>query len=178
MIETTRLTIVPFGPEHLTGAYLGWLNDPETMRFSENRGRVHTAESCRAYAAGFAGTPNRFFAILLRGAVPRHVGTATIYVDARNGVADMGILIGAREVWGQGIGTEAWIGLLGHAFAELGMRKVTAGTLSVNMGMLGIMRRSGMQEDGRRIRQVVWNGTEVDMVHAAAFAGNWTPSRP
>jgi hypothetical protein len=36
--------------------------------------------------------------------------------------------------------------------------------------MLGIMRKAGMVEDGRRPRQCLFEGREVDLVHAALFA--------
>ena len=35
-ILTPRLRIEPFSASHLTERYVGWLNDAETMRFSES----------------------------------------------------------------------------------------------------------------------------------------------
>src|SRR6059058_2556121 len=107
-LETDRLTIVPFGAEHLTERYVGWLNDPEVVRYSEQRHRSHTLESCRAYAASFRDGPNHLWAIVARDPTLGHVGNINAYVDVPNGVADVGILVGERGVWGRGYGLEAW----------------------------------------------------------------------
>lgn len=169
VIETQRLRIVPFSAEHLTPRYVSWLNDPEVVRYSDQRHRHHTLESCQAYWESFAGTPNYFWAIVARDTQLGHIGTMTAYVDSLHSVADMGIMIGARASWEQGYGSEAWMAVCNYLLHQAGIRKVTAGTLSVNIAMLGVMRRAGMVEDGRRIRHCLFEGREVDVVHAALF---------
>jgi len=167
-IRTERLEIVQVTEEHLTPRYVGWLNDPEVVRYSEQRFTTHTLESCRAYLESFAGTDNLFLALIADPEPLGHIGNMTAYVD-RHGVVDVGILIGERAVWGHGYGSEAWQAVC-RALIEGGARKITAGTLSVNKGMLAVMERSGMVPDGRRVRQSLVDGAPVDVVHAALFA--------
>ena len=164
-----RLRLEPFGEAHLTPRYVAWLNDPEVVWFSEQRHRRHTLASAAAYAASFAGTPHGFWAIVAHDPVLGHIGNINAYVDESNSVADVGILIGDKAVWGRGYGLEAWTAVCRHLLEERGLRKVTAGTVAVNHGMLSIMRRAGMREDGRRQRQCVIDGVEVDLVHMALF---------
>jgi RimJ/RimL family protein N-acetyltransferase len=90
-------------------------------------------------------------------------------VDIHNLVADIGILIGERRVWNQGFGLEAWTAVCDYLFRIGGMRKITAGTLEANAGMLSIMRRAGMVEDGVRVRQYLFEGREVDLIYGALF---------
>lgn len=169
VLETARLRLEPFSERHLTMRYIGWLNDPEVVRYSEQRHRRHTLRSATAYLRSFEGTANLFWAILAKDAAS-HVGNITAYVDTANSVADIGILIGDKEIWGRGYGTEAWSAVCRFLLDDAGLRKVTGGTMSTNAGMLAIMRRSGMREDGVRRRQVVIDGNEVDLVHMALFA--------
>jgi len=177
VLATPRLRIVPFTEDYLTPRYVAWLNDPEVVRYSDQRHRRHTLASCRAYWQSFAGTPHYFWAIVARAAGPAgcgpgtglHIGNINAYVDVVHAVADVGILLGERRVWGQGYGSEAWIAVCHYLLDEAGMRKVTAGTLAVNTAMLGIMRRAGMVEDGRRQRHCLCEGRAVDVVHAALF---------
>ena len=173
ILETPRLRLEPFSDRHLSARYVGWLNDPEIVKYSEQRDRVHTLETCRAYAASFAGTPNYFWAVVARDAALGHLGNMNAYVDAANSVADVGILLGERAAHGQGYATEAWTAVCDFLLRASGLRKVTAGTISVNAPMLAVMKRVGMVDDGRRMAQVVWNGQPVDMVHAALFRDDW-----
>ena len=169
-IRSARCALEPFSKEFLKPRYVAWLNDSEVTRFSEQRHKTHSLESCRAYAESFRDTPHYFWAVVASDAVLGHIGNINCYIDPHNGVADVGILIGERRCWGNGFGTEAWIAVCRHLLLELKIRKVTAGTIASNTGMLGIMRRAGMRDDGRRIRQYVQDGKEVDMVYAALFA--------
>ena len=168
-IETPNLRIIPFSEKYLTPRYVSWLNDPEVVRYSEQRHRKHTLESCRQYWQSFIDSPHFFWAITTIDPSVGHIGNISAHVDNINSVADMGILIGERTVWKQGYGLEAWKAVCCFLLERVGMRKVTAGTLAVNQGMLRIMEKSGMIADGRRIRQCVVEGIEADVVYSALF---------
>lgn len=169
VLETPRLRLIPFSAEHLTPRYVSWLNDPEVVRYSEQRHRVHTLETCRRYFESFADSPHFFWAVLVRDAFLGHIGNMNGHVNVENRFADVGILIGERNAWGNGYGLEAWRAVCGYLLEEAGMRKVTAGAMAVNKAMVRIMWRSGMVEDGRRIQHYLLEGREVDVVHAAMF---------
>ena len=169
IIETARLRILPFSEEFLTPRYVNWLNDPEVVRYSEQRHRFHTLESCREYLKSFLATPNYFWAVITRDDELGHIGNMNAYVDVNNSLADVSILIGERKAWRKGYGSEAWIAVCNYLLKEENIRKITAGTLSVNTAMLGVMRHAGMVEDGRRIRHRLFEGSEVDVVYASLF---------
>lgn len=168
-IETKRLILVPFSEKYLTYRYIGWLNDPEVVRYSDQRFKKHTLESCRKYMRSFDGTPNRFWAIVSKDKGLGHIGNITVYNDTAHSTADIGIMIGEKSAWGKGYGTEAWVAVCDYLLKKAKVRKITVGTLSVNRPMLGIIRKSKMVPDGIRKRQCLFNGREVDMVHAALF---------
>ncbi len=167
-LSGNQVELRPFTAADITPAYLGWLRDPEVVRFSNQRFRTHTAESCAAHLASFRGTPNLFLSILRQGD-GRPVGTMTAYVSAPHGIADLGILIGDRGCWGQGIGLDAWQTLMAHLFQHSRLRKLTAGTLRPNVGMVRIMERAGMRLEGVRERQEIIEGVAVDALLYACF---------
>jgi [ribosomal protein S5]-alanine N-acetyltransferase len=169
ILKTPRLRLEPFRPAFLTDRYVAWLNEPAVVRYSEQRHRCHTLQSAAAYLASFSGSPHYMWAILAPGEVPPHIGNITAHVAERHSVADIGIMIGERGVWGRGYGYEAWVEVCNFLLLELRVRKVTAGTASVNKGMLAIMQRAGMKPDGSRFRQHIIEGNEVDLVHMALF---------
>lgn len=177
-IETPRLSLRPFTLDFVSERYIGWLNSPEIVRYSEQRFQRHTLESCRDYALSFRDTPHYFWAILARDETIGHIGNLNAYIEEHHRVADVGILLGERSAWGRGYATEAWLAACDFLLRELGLRKVTAGTLSVNAPMLRLMERAGMLPDGARVRQAVWEGREVDVVQAALFRADWLARYP
>jgi len=168
LIRAARLALVPFAARHLAPHYPAWLNDGDVVRYSEQRHRAHTLESCREFVAGFDDSPHHLWAVELASG-GRHIGNVTAHRDPPNGVADIGILIGAKDLWGQGYGVEAWAALLEWLLGEGGVRKATAGTLATNKGMLGIMARTGMKEEARLKDHVMADGRAVDVILAARF---------
>ncbi|HEX9703090.1 MAG TPA: GNAT family N-acetyltransferase [Rhodospirillales bacterium] len=169
-LETNRLKLVSFAEGHLTKRYIGWLNDPEVVRYSEQRHRTHTADSCRRFVATFADGPSHLWAIVAKDAGLGHIGNVNSAVDAPNRTADVAILIGEKKAWGRGFGAEAWIAVVDFLLGPGAMRKVTAGAMAENTAMLAIMKKAGMAAEGRRRDQFLLDGRPVDMVMMARFA--------
>lgn len=169
VIRTERLVLEPFRSCHVSAEYVAWLNDKHLMRYSEQRHREHSLATCTVYADSFTGSPHYFWRILTDTAKPLHIGNINAYVDRINSVADIGILIGNPAAQGKGYGYEAWMGITRFLLNEQKLRKLTAGTMSVNKPMLRIMEKAGMIPDGVRKRQYLCEGEEVDIIHMALF---------
>ncbi len=164
-----RVALRPFGRADVTADYIGWLNDPAVVRYSNQRFRRHDRESCLMYFASFAGTANRFLSIVDRD-TGRAVGTMTAYLSPHHGTADVGIMLGASEARGRGLGLAAWTLLVDGLLAEPDIRKVTAGTLACNHAMIALAERSGMTLEGRRIGQEIVEGAPTDILLFGKFA--------
>ena len=164
----TRVLLSPFLKSDITASYVSWLNDPVVVRFSNQRFRTHTAESCLDYLRSFEGSDNMFLAVRLADR-QRFIGTVTAYVNRHHGTADMGLMIGDRTEWGKGYGLEAWQILMRRLFDEQKMRKITGGTLDCNTAMKSIMEKSGMQLEAVRSRQEIVDGVPRDMLYFAVF---------
>jgi ribosomal-protein-alanine N-acetyltransferase len=159
----------PFSQSDINADYLAWLNDPITMQYSNQRFYQHDFASATRYLASFNGSDNLFVAI--DDKVGLRLGTMTAYVSPQHGTADLGILIGERKVWGQGLGLDAWRTLMKCLF-QRGIRKVTGGTVDCNAAMLAIFSKSDMQPEGRRKRQEIIEGKEHDILLYARFAND------
>ena len=168
-IKTERLLVLPFGEEHLTERYVGWLNDKDVVRYSEQRHKAHTLESCLLYRESFDDSPGYFWAIEETQIGLGHIGNITAQIDSNNSIADIGILLGEKDAWGQGYGFEAFSSVSDFLLLDVGIRKVTCGTTENNLPMLGIMKKMNMVPDGRRKRQYVLEGKEVDVVYMALY---------
>jgi RimJ/RimL family protein N-acetyltransferase len=153
----------------IDAAYVAWLNDPLITRFSNQRFRSHTAQSSTAYFRSFEGSDNLFLSVR-RAGTDEAIGTMTAYIARPHATADIGILIGERAAWGRGIGQEAWELLSNWLLAEGGIRKLTAGAVACNVGMVRVMERSGMHREAVRRAQEIVEGHAQDVVYYARFA--------
>lgn len=157
-----------FTQADITQQYVDWLSDPQVVRYSNQRFVRHTAESCRRYLDSFTNTPNLFMSIRRRDDNAM-VGTMTAYASAHHGTVDIGIMVGRRDAWGQGIGLDAWRTLLEWLLRQPGVRKVTAGTMRCNEGMVRVMERSGMELEAVRVGQELLDGVAHDLIYYARF---------
>lgn len=167
--STDRLTLRSFEEGDIDEQYLKWLKDSEVTRFSNQRFNRHTLESCASYLRTFQGNQNSFLMIEHKKDKAR-IGTMTIYRSPHHGTADMGIMMGNREYWGEGLGLEAWNAALEKLLSEAGIRKVTGGTARVNIGMVKIMERSGMVLEAIRQKQELIEGEAIDILYYAKFS--------
>lgn len=160
IIVTKRLQLKPLDlSDTPIREQVRWLNDPEVVRYSEQRHKKHSFYSQVAYLGHFNGGTNRFVEIHLG---TKLIGTMTAYIDRENSVADVGILIGDKSQWGRGFGSEAW-----QAFCDTllvtGIRKIEAGCMSANKSMMSIARKTGMVLEGRRTEHFFFEGELCDM---------------
>jgi RimJ/RimL family protein N-acetyltransferase len=154
--------------EDVTPRYVDWLNDPEVVKYSNQRFISHSTESCIAYINSFENTSNKLYKIVKKSDLLM-IGTLTAYINPFHKTVDMGILLGDRNCWGKGFGGDAWVTLLNFLLAAIHVRKITAGTLRCNQAMINIMQRSGMQLEAVRVQQELIDGAPQDLVYFARF---------
>lgn len=177
-ILTKRLALMPYlnPDEKLVRIHKGWMDDPEVVRYSEHRHNPPSRQRNIRYINSFDHQTSFLWAILDKRVTAHHntpwedyyIGHLAAYGDTPNKSFDLAIVIGERSVWGKGYGLEAWQGGLDWLLAE-GARKVSAGTMAANVGMMRIFEKSGMQLEGRRKDHFLLEGAPVDLVQVARF---------
>lgn len=164
-----HLRISQFTEDDITAEYIGWLNDLEVMRFSNQRFHKHDLKSCASYLRSFDDTANLFLSIRLKQDNVA-IGTMTAYRNMCHATADVGIMIGSTAGRGRGLGVEAWRNLIEWLLSDGGMRKVTAGTLACNHSMIRLAEQSGMALEGVRKAQEMVDGQPQDILLFGKFA--------
>jgi ribosomal-protein-alanine N-acetyltransferase len=162
------VTLESFRSSDITHEYVSWLKDPEVVRYSNQRFRSHSIQTCQEYLQSFQDSANLFFSVRLRSS-GQMIGTATAYIAVPNGTADVGLLIGNREHWGKGVGFDAWKTLIDCLLKRYSIRKVTGGALRANVGMVRIMERAGMVLEAVRFKQQIVEGEAQDELYFARF---------
>tara|TARA_R110000787_G_scaffold16622_56_gene51714 strand:+ start:7519 stop:8061 length:543 start_codon:yes stop_codon:yes gene_type:complete len=171
--DDLAVSILPFGPQDVTDAYVGWLNDPEVMDQTEaNTGR-HTLASTRDYIAAANGDPNaRIFRIMAAG--EGHVGNIRISeITRQHQRADIALIIGRKDLWGRGIAPQAIACAVDEGFRKLGLHKLTAGMYHTNTGSIRAFLKAGFREEGRLPEHYIHNGSYVDRVALGLLRADW-----
>jgi [ribosomal protein S5]-alanine N-acetyltransferase len=168
VLRGSKVLLRSFQESDITEPYLSWLHDPEVVRYSNQRFVSHDRDSCVRYVRSFVGTANLFLSVR-RSADDHAIGTMTAYFAVHHGTVDVGIMIGDRAVWGKGYGQDAWDTLTNWLIARDSIRKVTAGTVACNQGMLRLMERSGMVFEGARRKQELIDGKPEDILYFARW---------
>jgi ribosomal-protein-alanine N-acetyltransferase len=177
MVETTlsiignKVILKPFLAPDISDEYINWLNNQTVVKFSNQRFLIHNYDSCLRYQASFNGTDNLFMAIR-RMSDDKLIGTLTAYVAKQHGTVDVGIMIGDTSIWGMGFGLDAWLAMINWLLNRNDIRKLTAGTLACNFGMINLMERSGMILEATRKSQEIVDGCPIDILYYAKFNGN------
>lgn len=168
-LSDPRVVIRNFNRSDITNDYISWLNDGEVVKFSGQRFLSHDQTSALRYLDSFAGTSNLFLSIT-DSVSGESIGTLTVYRQINHGLADVGIMIGNRQFWGQGLGLASWNLVISFLINELEIRKVTAGTIRSNKPMLAIMEHSGMKCEAVLPSQQLLNGEPEDVFLYAKYS--------
>jgi len=96
-------------------------------------------------------------------------------IDWINRVATTGALIGEKEFWGKGFGTDAKMILLHYAFNTLNLRKILSNVIAFNKRSLQYSLHCGYQIEGRRRKQNFKRGQYWDLIELGVFIEEWLP---
>jgi RimJ/RimL family protein N-acetyltransferase len=150
LIIGKRLCLRKVRLDDAEGPYLSWMNDPETLQYTESRFEPWSKERLQSYIAEINKNPQFIFlAITLRDS-GRHIGNIKLGPIGKdsNGdlVGDVGFIIGAKECWGQGYAAESIQLLADYAFSPLKLDKVTASCYAVNIAAIKTLKKAGFEQ--------------------------------
>lgn len=171
-MRSENLLLRPLTEQDATERYVGWLNDAEVNRFLEVRWHHQSLADVRSYVAGHDNVGQFVFGVF---AEPDelHVGNFSIKVDENHRSAVMGVMVGDRDYWGQGIVLEARARLLDFIFSRLPVDKVSGGCYQTNVHAIFNYKRQGWELDGIRRADRLDQGRRVDVINFAMFREAW-----
>ena len=151
--------------EDVNDNYYRWMNDLEVTQFLESRFYPSSVQSLQEYVKNKTNARDTvFLAIILKGA-NRHIGNIKLGpINWIHRLADVGILVGEKQYWGKGYGTEALSLLTRYAFKSINLHKLTAGCYAPNKASTAIFLKNGFQIEGEQKKQCFYNGGYVDVV--------------
>lgn len=90
-----------------------------------------------------------------------------------HGEAFLGIAIGEREFWGKGYGADVMKVILGYAFRELNLRRVSLNTFEYNPRALHSYKKVGFIHEGRIKDFLNREGKRWDLIFMGILKEEW-----
>ena len=162
----------PDKSKHLENA-LKWMNDPEITQYTTTYLPVtRDFEEEWFNNLGKDREKNVVFAIETHDG--KHIGFTGIHnINWHDRTAVVGAIIGDKEYWGKGYGTDSMMVLLSFAFLTLNLRKIWASVLGFNKRSLAHALKCGFRKTGVLKRQRYKNGKYFDEVIIDVFRERW-----
>lgn len=151
------------GLDDVTARYCSWLNDSEVNKFLE------TKSSNLAQLTQYVKEKINRSDVLFYGIFDKendtHLGNVKLEpVDWAGKKAVFGIMIGDRNYWGRGIGTEATRLISDYALGELGLDEVELGVIADNTKACRAYEKAGFKQVRVNPKAVNYDGVSYDEI--------------
>lgn len=171
-----KIALGPLLREHLP-LWVRWLNDFEATRYLGLTDQIPvTVEAEEEWYRHVSTGKDPHFTIYELPTLRPIGNTGLRDIDHKNGTATYGILIGEKDCWNKGYGTETTRLVLQYAFSVLGLQNVMLTVNAANERGIRAYLKAGFKEMGRR-RGTRRAGTEVfDDVYMDCLATDFLPA--
>jgi len=127
--------------------FVRWFNDPEVRQYLAMYMPMSMAEEEKWFECLLENQDSRIFAIETEDSV--HIGNCGLHnFDWKNRRAVLGIVIGEKEYWGKGYGSDAICTLLGFAFGEMNLHRVQLEVHDFNARAIRCYEKCGFKLEG------------------------------
>ncbi len=151
--------------------FVKWINDPEVTEFLQFEPPM-SIEDEEIWFQHMTMSKDRTFAIETKeGRLIGNIGLMDF--DWRNRKTDIGIMIGEKDLWSHGYGTDAMKVLLRYLFEELNMNRVGLYTDVDNHRALRSYEKCGFTREGVVRQYRFKDGKYLDSVHMSILQQEW-----
>jgi len=139
-----------------------WSSDAELRRMIGEVAPMSRAETEKWYKELLGDKDRLWFVIVLKEGdrVIGEAGLLRMFRPWRN--TDMTIIIGERDAWGKGYGTEVGRLLLDYAFRRLGFHRISIGVVGFNKRALRFWESLGFKKEGVERDEYYYNNEYSD----------------
>jgi RimJ/RimL family protein N-acetyltransferase len=127
--------------------FVQWVNDPEVRRLVAIRYPLSMTEEDQWWQAFQQRKNDHIFAIETEDGT--YIGNIGLHsIEGENRQATLGIVIGPKDYWNQGYGTDAVLSMLNWAFGYLNLNRVYLRVYAYNRRAVRCYEKCGFQREG------------------------------
>lgn len=157
--------------------YQSWINDRDVARYLETSHFPQTLAAMEAFYDSVAKSRDNIFLAIVDRATDLHIGNIKLGpINWIHRNAALGLLIGERDYWGRGFGTEATRLVVEHAFYNLNLQRVDLGVYPEHSAAVRMYEKIGFKVEGRLRQALFHEGAYKDHLLMAILRDEYTPA--
>ncbi len=145
--------------------YIKWLKDKEVIKYlyRQELFKPFKNKDIVKYVQKLEKSKNDYFYFIKINKT--NIGTVKIgHIDWYSRTGDLGIMIGEKEYWNKGYATKVIKLVCKHSKRKLKLRKLVAGTPSLNVGMVKAFKKNKFKLEGNRKKQLLIFNKYIDHI--------------
>ena len=163
-----------FTEKDIEDKYITWLNDKEVNKYLEIRHKKQTINSAKQYINSFYEDIEKYLWGIYNNK-KELIGTINLYNIIRShGLANISIMIGDKKHWGTSAALESKKLVIDFAFKKINIRKIIAGSYSLNLSINFTLKRLGFTlEEKLKKNRKLENGEYCDEYKWGLLSEDW-----
>jgi len=150
-----------------------WMNDPEVSIWN-SRALPISLEQEKEWFQKNLKEPDKFNLAIIDAENKNLIGSIGIHgIDYKSGIGTTGTIIGNKNYWGKGYGTEAKMLFLEFIFHELNLRKIYSEVFNFNERSINYSLKCGYVKEAILPTHFYKNGQYCDKVILAVYREPW-----
>jgi len=173
----TQIYLRPLEREDLNERYLGWLNDPEANRYLESGIFPYTKDELEKFYEQVTRSPDQIILAIVDKETDQHIGNVKLGpINWVHRKATFGILLGDKQFWGRGIGTEATRLMVEYGFFRLNLRRIELGVYAEHDAAVCSYEKVGFRVEGKFREDLFHEGQYKDCLWMGLLRSEYTNS--
>lgn len=154
--------------------YVRWLNDQEVNRtLAPGNFPLNLPKEQEYIRKAYADQNGLTLAIILKDG-NRHIGGTGLHsIRQVHRVAMFGIMIGEKDCWDKGYGTEAARVMIRHGFETLNLNRIWLNVYDFNPRGIRAYEKAGFRREGVLRKEVYAEGTYHDVIVMGILREEW-----
>jgi len=145
--------------------YVAWMNDKEVTRYLESGFFPTSADQLHDYVERQSTNEDVVFLSIVEADTDEHVGNVKLGpIDWVHRQAEIGLVIGEKQAWGNGYGTTAVQLLTSYASDRLNLHKLVAHCYEPNVGSKRVFEKAGYEVEATLTDHAFCDGQYVDVL--------------
>jgi RimJ/RimL family protein N-acetyltransferase len=153
-----------------------WINDPEVTRYLALYLPMSRADEDNWFES-MTRRDQREKTLVIEvrdGNGWKMIGNCGVFdIDPVNSLAEIGIMLGEKDEWNKGYGTETMVLLLRHCFDTLNLNRVYLRVYAENLRAKRSYDKAGFVEEGRQREAVYKYGKYDDVIMMSVLRSEW-----